>query len=358
MAVLRDSGVRPPVPRFSALGLKAFVLCALSVAIIVVDFRQQHLKVIRAGLTAAVYPLQVMVHSPMAAYERWRETMAGRDALLAENASLKAAVRGDDIRLLRLEAEEHENARLRLLLDAAPRAAPRVAVATVLRVELDALRQRVLIDKGTRDKVFKGQAVVDARGVFGQVTNVGPVSAEVILLSDASHAIPVQVSRNELRTIATGTGDPRRLALNFLPRAADVKVGDILLSSGLGGVFPAGYPVGRIAEVKRDASQPLLAVVVDPYAGLDSAREVLLLWFDQPPAPPPPPEVPKPPAAKHHGATPSAAAPGAGQPATADGPGRIAPAGSRPAEPAASAPAPVAPPATARPARPSAGPGQ
>ena len=118
MAVLRDSGVRPPVPRFSALGLKAFVLCALSVAIIVVDFRQQHLKVIRAGLTAAVYPLQVMVHSPMAAYERWRETMAGRDALLAENASLKAAVRGDDIRLLRLEAEEHENARLRLLLDA------------------------------------------------------------------------------------------------------------------------------------------------------------------------------------------------------------------------------------------------
>jgi rod shape-determining protein MreC len=310
LAVLRDSGVRPPVPRFSALGLKAFVLCALSVAIIVVDHRHQHLQMIRSGLTAAVYPLQVLVHSPIAAYERWRETVASREALLAENQALKAAVRRDDILLLRLEAEEHENARLRLLLNAAPRAAPHVAAATVLRVDLDALRQRVLIDKGTRDNVFKGQAVLDSRGVFGQVTNVGPVSAEVILLSDSSHAIPVQVSRNELRTIATGTGDPRRLALNFLPRAADVKTGDILLSSGLGGVFPAGYPVGRIAEVRRDASQPLLSVVVEPYAGLDSAQEVLLVWFDQPPAPPPPPEVPKPESGRRRGTAASPGKPG------------------------------------------------
>ena len=126
-----------------------------------------------------------------------------------------------------------------------------------MRVELDALRQRVLIDKGSRDHVYKGQAVIDAYGVVGQVSNVGPVSAEVILLSDNSHSIPVQVSRNDLRTIATGSGDPLHLALNFLPRAADVKVDDLLLTSGLGGVFPAGYPVGRVAEVRRDPSQPL-----------------------------------------------------------------------------------------------------
>lgn len=292
------------MPRFSALGLKAMVLGALAVAIIVVDHRQQHLPVIRASLTAAVYPLQLVVHAPIAAFEHWRETMASRDALLAENAALKLAARDDHIRLLRLESAERENGRLTALLGAAPRAAPRVAMARVLRLELDAFRQRVLIDKGTRDGVTKGQAVVDAQGVFGQVSNVGPVSAEVILLSDSSHAIPVQVSRTEQRTVATGTGDPRRLALNYLPRAADIKEGDVLLSSGLGGVFPAGYPVGRVAEVKRDPSQPLLSVVVAPYAGLDSAQEVLLVWFDQPTPPPPPPPVepPKPPSGKRHGA--------------------------------------------------------
>ena len=290
------------MPRFSALGLKAMVLGALAVAIIVVDHRQQHLPVIRASLTAAVYPLQLVVHAPIAAFEHWRETMASRDALLAENAALTLAARDDHIRLLRLESAERENNRLTALLGAAPRAAPRVAMARVLRLELDAFRQRVLIDKGTRDGVTKGQAVVDAQGVFGQVSNVGPVSAEVILLSDSSHAIPVQVSRTEQRTVATGTGDPRRLALNYLPRAADIKEGDVLLSSGLGGVFPAGYPVGRVAEVKRDPSQPLLSVVVAPYAGLDSAQEVLLVWFDQPTPPPPPVEPPKPPSGKRHGA--------------------------------------------------------
>lgn len=294
MAVLRDSGVRPPAPRFSALGLKAMVLAAVAVAIMIVDYRQQHLRVIRAALTTAVYPLQLIVHSPIAAWERIATDLAGRTALLTENAQLKAIVQRDEIRLLRLIAAERENERLRALLGAAPRVAERVAMASVLRVEIDAYRQRVLIDKGSRDQVYKGQAVIDAYGVVGQVSNVGPVSAEVILLSDTSHAIPVQVSRNDLRTIATGTGDPRRLSLNFLPRAADVKVDDVLLSSGLGGVFPAGYPVGRVAEVRRDPSQPLSVISVEPYARLDRAEEVLLVWFDQPAPPAPPPEPPKP----------------------------------------------------------------
>jgi rod shape-determining protein MreC len=115
--------------------------------------------------------------------------------------------------------------------------------------------------------------------VFGQVTNVGPSSSEVILLSDAAHAIPVQISRNGLRTIATGTGDTRRLQLPYLPRNADVKAGDVLLTSGLGGVFPGGYPVGQVTEVKRDPSSPLAVVSAEPAAALDRNNEVLLVWF-------------------------------------------------------------------------------
>jgi rod shape-determining protein MreC len=157
--------------------------------------------------------------------------------------------------------------------------------------------------------VYKGQAVIDAYGVVGQVSNVGPVSAEVILLSDNSHSIPVQISRNDLRTIATGSGDPRHLALNFLPRAADVKVDDVLLTSGLGGVFPAGYPVGRVAEVRRDPSQPLSTITVEPYAHLDRDQEVLLVWYDQPPEPPAPAEAPKPAPGKHRGPLPAVLAP-------------------------------------------------
>ncbi len=299
MALLRDSGIRAPFQRFSVLGLKALVLCALSVALMVIDYRQNQLQVIRAALSTAVYPLQLLVHSPISALENLSNTFASHQALLRENAQLHAAAQTDAIRLLRLASAERENDRLRALLNAAPRISERVAMADVLHVELDSLRQSVLINRGTRDQIYKGQAVLDPYGVVGQVSNVGPVSAQVILLSDSTHSIPVQISRNELRTVATGTGDPYRLTLNYLPRAADVKVDDVLLSSGLGGVFPAGYPVGRVVEVHRDPSQPLLTVSVEPYARLDREQEVLMVWFDQPAAPPPPPEAPKPTSNKH-----------------------------------------------------------
>jgi len=168
----------------------------------------------------------------------------------------------------------------------------------VLRVDLDPLRHRVLIDRGSRDGVTRGQPVLDGHGVFGQTTNVGVLATEVILLSDPTHAIPVQVSRNGLRTIAVGTGDPARLSLPYLPRNADVRVDDQLVSSGLGGVFPAGLPVGRISEVHRDPSQPLASVTAEPAAAMDRDREVIVLWVTPrvplPASEPPPPAADKP----------------------------------------------------------------
>ena len=298
MPVLREPGARYAPPRVSTLGLRALVLIALSIGLMVADHRQQGLARIRSGLSAAAWPLQMLVHSPVAAWDWLSSSLRTRRELLGENAALKDAARENDLKLLRLEAIEQENRRLRGLVNAAPPDAERVQAAIVLRVDLDRLRHRVLIDRGSRDGVVRGQPVIDAHGVFGQTINVGPQAAEVILLSDPTHAVPVQVQRNGLRTIAVGTGDSARLTLPYLPRNADVQPADLLLSSGLGGVFPAGLPVARIVEVRRDPSQPLAIVSARPAAELDRDREVLLLWTHlrvaPPAAEPPAPHEPRP----------------------------------------------------------------
>jgi rod shape-determining protein MreC len=135
------------------------------------------------------------------------------------------------------------------------------------------------VDKGAQDGIFVGQAVLDAGGVFGQVARIEQLTSEVILVSDPAHAIPVQINRNGLRTIAVGTGDPNRLKLPFLPTSADVIVGDLLVTSGLGGGFPPGYPVGTISEVRRDPAQSLAEVAARPAAHLDRSRELMFVWL-------------------------------------------------------------------------------
>jgi rod shape-determining protein MreC len=181
---------------------------------------------------------------------------------------------------MRFESLEQENQRLRAARESTARVVERTLIAEIVRVDLDPFRQRVLVNKGTRDGVFRGQAALDANGIFGQVTRAGPVSAEIILITDPEHAIPVQVNRTGARTIALGTGRSGLLTLPYLPQNSDVVAGDLLVSSGLGGVYPPGYPVGRVTDVLRDPGQPLLAVEAVPLAALDRDPEVLLAWFD------------------------------------------------------------------------------
>jgi rod shape-determining protein MreC len=222
--------------------------------------------------------MQVAVASPFQGWAWFRESVNTRGSLRADNERLGQALRLAQFQLQRYEALEAENNRLRALRENTSGLGPRFIIGQIVHVDLDAFRARILVDKGSREGVFIGQAVVDLGGVFGQVTRVGQLTSEVILISDPTHAIPVQINRNGLRTIAVGSGEASHLKLPYLPTSADVMKGDLLVTSGLGGRFPAGYPVGTVAEVKRDPTQSLAEVEVTPAAALDRARELLFVW--------------------------------------------------------------------------------
>jgi rod shape-determining protein MreC len=275
-----DSDPRPLLLGGPALGLRLIVLAAMATGLMVVDHRQHHLAVIRDAVAALAYPVEWAVQAPVAAWAAMREAFATKTRVDAENVKLAADNLVLRLKLLRFESLEQENRRLRAVRESSPRAVQRSLVAEIVRVDLDPFRQRVLVNKGTRADVFRGQAAIDANGIYGQVTRVGPFSAEIILISDPEHAIPVQVNRTGARSIALGTGRSGLLSLPYLPQNADVIVGDLLVSSGLGGVYPPGYPVGKVTAVTRDPGQPLLAVEAEPLAGLDRDPEVLLVWFD------------------------------------------------------------------------------
>ena len=274
---------RPIIGRGPPLGAAFVTLAALSVGLMVADVRYDQLGRVRGWLDTAAYPVQVAIDFPGRAWGWLTGSFADRERLRRENLELSAKLRLADLQLQRLEALDAENARLREMRSNSARVAKRVMVASIMNVDLDPFRHRVLLDRGSADGVFKDQAVLDAHGIFGQVSRVNAHTAEVILISDAAHAIPVQSNRSGVRTIAVGTGDPDRLLLPFVTVDADIRKDDLLVSTGMGGVFPPGYPVGRVTRVERSAKATFAIVEARPTAALDRDREVLLVWFDAPP---------------------------------------------------------------------------
>jgi rod shape-determining protein MreC len=270
--------------RTTGLLLRCVLYSLLALGLIIVDKRYDHLGRIRRVLSVVAYPVQIAVASPFEGWDWFRESVSSRATLRADKAKLESELRLAQFRLQRYEALEAESQRLRALRDSTAGVTDRFVIGDVMDVDLDAFRARVLVDKGAQDGVFVGQAVLDAGGVFGQVARVGQLTAEVILVSDPTHAIPVQINRNGVRTIAVGTGDTGRLKLPYLPTSADVIAGDLLVTSGLGGGFPAGYPVGTVAEIKRDPAQSLADVDIKPAAALDRSRELMFVWLKPPPA--------------------------------------------------------------------------
>lgn len=250
----------------------------VSIVLMVVDHRFQHLQQIRAALAFLTYPLQLVADFPVTATRWLDEATSTREQLLAENRHLheeNLKARADLQKLASLQAE---NLRLRNLLDASYKVGDRVLIAELSAVDLDPYRQQVVINKGSSSGVSKGQAVLDANAVMGQVIQTTPYSSTVLLITDPSHSIPVQVLRNGLRTIAVGTGQINKLSLPYLPTNSDIRVGDELVTSGLGGKFPSGYPVATVTRVDRSPDNAFSQIAATPTAHLDRSREVLLVW--------------------------------------------------------------------------------
>jgi rod shape-determining protein MreC len=289
VAAFGTAAGRPLQGRSGSAGFRFTLYAALAVVIMYLDQRQHYLERLRYVLQAVAYPVQLAVNSPPAAWSWLRQSFEAREKLQAENASLRARQRDLELRSMRYEDLARENAELRGLRAALPPVADRWLPAEIVNVQLSSLRQRLLIDRGAANGVFRAQAVLDDRGLIGQTTHVGPWSAEVILITDPEHATPVRIERTGLRTIAVGGGDATYLALPYLPANADIKTGDLLVTSGLGGVFPQGYPVARVTEVHREAVQPLAQVRAAPLAHIGTDSEVMLVWFrpDHPAAPAP-----------------------------------------------------------------------
>jgi rod shape-determining protein MreC len=260
------------------MGARFLLLAVVCVALMILDARDQHVERVRQALSVVVYPVRVLVDFPFRTWQSVSDSFSYRETLIAENEKLRRERLEAEFRLQRLAAIEAENVRLRELLDSTARVGSRALIAEILSVDLDPYRQRFDLNRGLVDGVYVGQALIDAQGVVGQVVRVGPLTAEAVLITDADHAVPVSVNRNGVRTIAVGTGDSGRLRLPYLTNNADVTVGDLLVSSGLGGVFPAGYPVGKIVEVRLRPDQAFAEIIAEPSSALDRDREVLLVW--------------------------------------------------------------------------------
>jgi len=264
--------------RIPALGLRFLALVLASILLMYLDHRENHVDGIRRGIGAAVYPLQLAVDAPVRLWGWLGDSTSSRNELELELGRLQAERLLTNARLQRLTALEAENARLRALLDARTRVRDEVRVAEIMAVNANPYEHNLVIDIGSRDGVYDGQAIVDADGVVGQVIETGVMTAQAVLISDADHALPVEVNRNGLRTIAVGTGEIDQLDLPFLPNNADIRAGDLLVTSGLGGAFPAGYPVAVVNSVTRIPQEPFADVTATPSAALDQVREVMLIW--------------------------------------------------------------------------------
>ncbi|MGI9303471.1 MAG: rod shape-determining protein MreC [Gammaproteobacteria bacterium] len=262
------------------------VLCiAVSAAMMTFDHRFDQLRSVRAALGTAVYPLQYISDLPARIGYWTTDNLASRRRLINENEALRAEHLRLRAQMQTFGALEHENQRLRQLLKSTSHIRTnRMLIAELLSVDMDPFKQQIILNKGSLDGAYVGQPLLDASGVMGQIISVTPFTSIAILISDPSHALPVQIKRNGVRTVAVGKGNTDRLSLRHIPMTVDIREGDEVSTSGLGQRYPADYPVGRVTEVIRNPGEAFVQVEVRPSAQLDRGREVLLIWpYTNPP---------------------------------------------------------------------------
>ncbi len=249
----------------------------LSVILIVANNR---LDPVRKSVSSVLSPLQFVANVPGALLDWSAESLATRNMLAKQNKELLRQQLLMSERLQRFEHLRQENDRLRALLGSPVHMDSKKVVAEVMEVASDPYHQYVVLNHGAMSGVFVGQPVVDAQGVVGQVVQVSELTSRVLLISDVTHGIPVRVTRNDVRLVVKGTGVLDELELSYVSKSTDIRVGDLLVSSGLGNRFPEGYPVARVMSVVKDDGQSYASVIAQPLAALDRIRYLLLLWPD------------------------------------------------------------------------------
>lgn len=249
-----------------------------SASLIFFDYKLNSFESVRGYLQSMVSPLQYLATTPKQFMNWAAENVVTRRQLIADNEQYKINELVFNEQALQLDIIKQENARLRALLSSPVRSDAKKMVAEILAVDSDPYTHQVVINRGADDGVYEGQAVIDDEGVVGQIRHVGKNSSRVLLITDVTHAVPVRNNRNGVRLIASGVGVIDRLTHNHVPHSSDIKSGDILVTSGLGGKFPEGYPVATVDSVVQDETRPFMRVQSQPIAKIDRLRYVLLLW--------------------------------------------------------------------------------
>jgi len=250
----------------------------LAIGLIMADHRYRYLDPLRSTLSVVAYPVHYAAGLSDTLARKMQERLAKGERLRRDNRALYEENLKLKARLLQIEELEAENLRLRDLLGSSLKIGNRVLIAELMAVDLYPYRQQVMIDRGASSGVFVGQPVLNADAVMGQVIRVGPLFATVLLITDVSHGLPVQIKRNGLRAVVQGTGVIDRLELSHVPRNTDVQAGDLLTTSGLGSRFPPGYPVARVTAMYQKPGEPFVTIIAEPITRLDRSREVLLVW--------------------------------------------------------------------------------
>lgn len=264
--------------RGPSLNIRLALALAMSVMLIVLDFKLDAFSTTRVFLNSLVSPVQYLANLPGQLLNASAQRLTSQQALIEENEQLTNRLLLQNEKLQRFAALEQENKELRRLLDAPVRQNMRKMVAELMAVDNTPYSQQIVINKGAIDGVYLGQSILDERGIVGQVMEVGTTNSRVLLISDVTHSIPVRSIRNNSRFIASGSGAIDELYLTHVAHSADIREGDVLVSSGLGEVFPEGYPVAEVTQVIRDESRPFAQVTIAPQARLNRLKYLLLLW--------------------------------------------------------------------------------
>lgn len=256
---------------------RVFLFSIISIALILFSHRLDFINAGRNSLGNLTYPILRLADAPVNTFHRIQNAFSAQQLLIASNARLERKNQLLETQLLQLRSLKHENQSLRQLLNSSQRVSNQFMASRLLAVSMSPLKHKIILDKGSKDNLQIDMPILDEFGIMGRLSRVYGYHSEATLMSDPNHAIPVRILRSSIRSIATGVGRTDRLKLLYLPVNADVKLGDEVVTSGLGGKFPADYPVGEIREIVRAPNAPFARILIEPHAKLDTSREIIVI---------------------------------------------------------------------------------